>query len=248
MRLTTVISSVNNNPKYYLFIPKQILFWKRFNIKFIAIFVGNKIPQELEPFKDNIILWNKNLDLNTAFVSQNIRMYYIALLKLPDDEMVMITDMDMLPMNDTYYTSDLEKFTKKDFIYYRNIEVKNQIYMCYNAAHPETWSNIFKINNEDDIESKLNTTYDKRYNGIPGSNGWTTDQLLMYSNLINYPHLKILNRTIKHLTLKQYKYYLHKNVNYFIHLYDDCHFHRDFISNNHFIIDAEHQLFKLKQI
>jgi len=27
MKLTTVIGSVNNNPKYYMFIPKQILFW-----------------------------------------------------------------------------------------------------------------------------------------------------------------------------------------------------------------------------
>lgn len=27
MRLTTVISSVNNNPDYYNFIPYQIYFW-----------------------------------------------------------------------------------------------------------------------------------------------------------------------------------------------------------------------------
>lgn len=34
------------------------------------------------------------------------------------------------------------------------------------------------------------------YNGISDSNGWYTDQRLMYSHLINYPHLKILNRPI----------------------------------------------------
>ena len=44
MKLTTVIGSVNNNPKYYMFIPKQILFWKKFGINFIAVFVGNHIP------------------------------------------------------------------------------------------------------------------------------------------------------------------------------------------------------------
>ena len=48
-------------------------------------------------------------------------MYYASLLKLPDDEMVMITDMDMLPTNDTYYTSGLEEYKKEDFIYYRII-------------------------------------------------------------------------------------------------------------------------------
>ena len=43
MKLTTVIGSVNDNPKYYMFIPKQILFWKKFGINFVAVFVGNHI-------------------------------------------------------------------------------------------------------------------------------------------------------------------------------------------------------------
>ena len=64
MKLTTVIASVNDNPNYYLFIPKQILFWKKFNIKFIAIFVGKQIPNEISSYANNIILWNNNLDLN----------------------------------------------------------------------------------------------------------------------------------------------------------------------------------------
>ena len=85
MKLTTVLASVNNNPKYYKFIPKQILFWKYFNIRFITIFVGKQLPDELIEYSDNIIIWNKNLDLNTAYVGQNIRMYYASLLKLPDE-------------------------------------------------------------------------------------------------------------------------------------------------------------------
>lgn len=103
MKLTTVLASVNNNSDYYKFIPKQIKFWNHFNINFIAIFVNDIIPEELIQYKNNIILWDKNLCLNTSFVAQNIRIYYPALLKLPDDEMVMITDMDMLPTNDEYY-------------------------------------------------------------------------------------------------------------------------------------------------
>ena len=80
MKLTTVIASVNNNPKYYMFIPKQILFWKKFNINFLAIFVGDSIPDELEEYKSYIILWKLNLDLNTAYVAQNLRMYLYLLL------------------------------------------------------------------------------------------------------------------------------------------------------------------------
>jgi len=61
MKLTTVLASVNNNPAYYMFIPKQIVFWHHFDIKFIAIFVGPEIPAELMPYADNIILWKKIL-------------------------------------------------------------------------------------------------------------------------------------------------------------------------------------------
>lgn len=57
-------------------------------------------------YKDNIVLWNRNQDVNSAFLGQNLRMFYPALLNLPDDEMVMMTDMDMLPTNFVYYKMD----------------------------------------------------------------------------------------------------------------------------------------------
>lgn len=200
MKLTTVLGSVNDNRDYYLFIPKQILFWKKFGIKFIAVYVGEKIPEELTNYSDNIILWNNNLDINTSFVAQNLRMYYTSLLELPQDELVMITDMDILPMSSTYYCNGLEKYNVDDFIYYRHID-GNQIYMCYNAAHPSLWSKMFKINCIEDIKNKIYSTYDKIYNGIPGSHGWFIDQEIMYSSLINYENLKVLNRPIKRLEM-----------------------------------------------
>lgn len=241
MKLTTVLGSVNNNSNYYKFIPKQIKFWKNFNINFIAIFVNDIIPEELIEYKHNIFLWNKNLDLNTAFVAQNIRIYYPALLNLPDDEMIMITDMDMLPTNDKYYKEGLEDYKKDDFIYYRHID-GNQIYMCYNSAHPDTWKKVFKINNEKDIEKKIIESYNFNYNGIPGSTGWFKDQEIMYKNLINYPNLHILNRSIKRLETNIFRNHLRNGDNYFLKYYDDVHFHRSFENNINLILNAEKQL------
>ena len=191
MKLTTVIGSVNDNPKYYMFIPKQILFWKKFGINFVAVFVGNHIPPELLEYQNNIILWPHNLNLNTAYVGQNIRMYYAARIDLPDDEMVMLTDMDMLPTNPTYYASGLEQCKIEDFIYYRHVD-GNQIYMCYNAAHPKTWGKLFNIHDDTDIRNRLNENYNSNYDGIPGSTGWSIDQEVMYKKLINYEHLRIV--------------------------------------------------------
>lgn len=241
MKLTTVIASVNNNSDYYLFIPRQIIFWKKFGIKFLALFVGDYIPEEIIHCSDNIILWNNNLDINTAFVSQNLRIYYPALLNLPVDELVMITDMDMLPMSSNYYCDGLENFVIDDFIYYRHID-GNQIYMCYNAAHPSTWKKVFGINNEEDIKNKIYETYNKSYNGQPGSKEWFIDQEVMYMNLINYSSLKVLNRPIKRLETWDYINKLNSGNNNFISQYDDAHFHRSYKKNENLILHAENIL------
>ena len=53
MKLTTVLGSVNMNKEYYMFVPKQISFWKLFGINFIAIIIGDGIPDELKEYSDN---------------------------------------------------------------------------------------------------------------------------------------------------------------------------------------------------
>jgi len=241
MRLTTVLASTNDNPKYYMFIPKQITFWETFGIRFIAVFVGKEIPQELSAYSDNIILWNKNLNLNTAYVGQNLRIYYPALLNLPDDEMLMITDMDMLPANGSYYTRGLAKYTRDDFIYYRHVDGK-QIYMCYNAAHPRTWAAVFGCSTALDIELALYRDYIYNYNGVPGSTGWYADQETMYNHLIHYPHLKVLQRPLHRLEIASYKNHLTCGDTNFVLSYDDVHFHRSYEENAALIADAERQI------
>jgi len=241
MKLTTVIGSVNDNPEYYMFIPKQILFWNTFGIKFIAIFVGKCIPETLLPYNNNIILWNSLLYLNTIYLGQNLRMYYAALLDLPVNEAVMITDMDMLPMSASFYTSNLESFTDDDFIYYRYID-KDQIYMCYNAAHPTLWARLFNIYSVEDIKQRLFKEYNFNYTGIPGSDKWFIDQYVMFNSLKDYPKLHVLDRPIKRLEMDEYVERLNKGDTNFINEYDDAHFHRSYFDNEVLILDAEKQL------
>jgi hypothetical protein len=241
MKLTTVFSAVNGNIRYYRFIPKQITFWAYFGIRFIAVFIGKKLPKELVPYSENIIIWSLNLDLNSAFVAQNMRIYYPALLELPDDELVMITDMDMLPANDNYYKNGLEKYNIDDFIYYRSIE-GNQIYMCYNAAHPKTWAKVFGIYTIKDIESSINKTYTQDYSGVPGKKGWFIDQLTLYSKLIKYERLVVLQRPIKRLEVRIYHTHLANKDEHFINKYDDIHFHRNYNSNLRLILNAQKQI------
>ena len=241
MRLTTVLGSVDNSPQYYKFIPIQIFFWKKINVNFLCVFAGHQIPDELKPFEKNIILWNHNLDLKGAFLGQNLRMYYPALLNLPDDELVMITDMDIFPTNFNYFTDGLENFKKENFIYYRKV-YQNQFFICYNAAHPHTWSRCLGIKNKKDIIKRLKETYPKKYSGKPGRSGWYSDQEILYKSLINYPNLIILNRKLNHLETKVYKKRLEKGETNFINQYTDIHFHQNYFKHEKLILDSIKQL------
>jgi len=243
MKLTTVVASVNNNSEYFLFIPKQITFWKKMKMNFIAVFVGDKIPDELKEYSDNIILWDNNNDLHSAYVAQNIRIYIPALLNLPPDEMCMITDMDMLPANSHFYTQGLENYDKDAFIYYRHIDFENkQIYMCYNAAHPSTWAKVFNIYSTNDIKNRISENFQNSYSGKPGGLGWFIDQEIMFTHLINYPGLVVLNRDLCRLEVDQYNYNIENGIDNFIMKYDDIHFHRSYSKNEKIILDAERQL------
>lgn len=238
MKLTTVLSAVNDNMAYYQFLPKQIKFWSVFQIRFVAVFVGSALPKELFEYADHIVLWSKNLELNTAYVAQNLRVFYPALLELPDDEMVMITDMDMLPMSGDYWTSGLDVYEKDDFIYYRHLE-GNQIFMCYNAAHPHTWSKAFGVTSAEDVENKIRSNYPSQYSGVPGSSGWWTDQEIMYRHLMAYPRLHILQRPLRRIHPEEYRVGTTQ-----VHAFDDAHFHRNYLVNQEFIEDAEKQILR----
>ncbi len=64
----------------------------------------------------------------------------------------------------------------------------------------------------------------------------------MYSKLISYPHLKVLNRPIKRLEVQLYLEHLQRGHTNFISSYDDGHFHRSYKANRNIILHAEKQL------
>jgi len=64
----------------------------------------------------------------------------------------------------------------------------------------------------------------------------------MYSKLIVYPRLRVLNRPIRRLETWIYIEHLQNGDKNFISKYDDAHFHRNYHNNLKLILDAEMQL------
>lgn len=236
MKLTLVLGATNENPHYYKFIPSQIQFWAYFGIKFVAVYVGAELPGELIPFKSHIIMWPHTPQLHSAYVAQNIRLFMPPLLCMPEDEAVMITDMDMLPASPQYYIRDLYSYGPDDFVYYRERD-KNQFYMCYNAANPRAWAAMFNIHTLQDVCNMLVAFYPVNYAGKKYTS-WCADQIVLYAHAHTYPHLHVLQRPLRRLEVEEYKDHLERGDCDFVKTYDDIHFHESFIRNEALIAHA----------
>ena len=189
MKLDCVLSAVNENPTYLGFVPLFIKTWNKLypDVDVKIVLIANDIPSNLMEYKKNIILFTPIEKISTSFISQYIRLLYPCILEYKNG--VMISDIDMIPMNRTYYTENIKKFGNENFIYFReNIcSQYNQIAMCYNIATPTIWSEIFKINSLADINERLvNVNNSIRYVDGHGKSGWATDQIHLYKYVLEW--------------------------------------------------------------
>jgi hypothetical protein len=189
MKLDCIVTAVNENPLYIEFIPIFVKTWKKLypDVDIKIILIAHAIPKEYEEYKDHIILFEPIEYVLTSFTSQVIRLFYPCLL--PYENGVMITDMDMLPMNRTYYTENIREYDNDKFIYLRdNVCFEyNEIAMCYNVATPQVWRDIFKIHSVDDIRTTIkNIALSRVIDGRHGKEGWSIDQQLLYKTVLDW--------------------------------------------------------------
>jgi len=187
MKLDCILTAVNENVLYLDFIPIFIKTWKKLypNVDVKIILIAKKIPEKYLDHKKNIILFEPIKNILTSFTSQFIRLLYPCILDYKNG--VMITDMDMLPMNRNYYTDNIKRFSNNRFIYLREnvcFEYK-QMAMCYNVAIPNIWKEIFKINSLKDIKDRIEIVF--KNNIIKKGHGnidWSIDQQILYKKVM----------------------------------------------------------------
>lgn len=181
MLLSYVLTATNDNPIYLDFIPIFIKTWNKLypDTKVLIILIADNLPENYKKYKDNIKLFKPIEGVKTCFTSQIIRLFYPCILNSKDG--VLITDIDILPMNRTYFTDNIKLYDNTKFIYYRgNICFEeNQIAMCYNIANSNVWKDIFNINNETDILDNIKKIYSI-------NNSWFADQLTLFKFVMNW--------------------------------------------------------------
>jgi hypothetical protein len=191
MKLSCVLVACNDNPKYLSFWPVvKKAWWEIARLPCVMVYVADSIPEYLE--KDPAVIHFKPIPgWPTATQAQVIRLLYPALL--PTDDAVMLSDMDMIPLQSDWFLKGFETFQPNQFVSLRGIdEREKQIYMCYVGARPTVWKEMFGIFSVDDIQTRLEDWSKKLpADGSHGGLGWCSDQIILYSHVkiwqMNHP-------------------------------------------------------------
>lgn len=188
MKLQCVLTATTADPLYMDFVPLFVEAWKKLypTVETKIILVHDRIPLELEKYKEHLILFRPLPRVSNAFVSQYIRLLYPALLTQYDHG-VLITDIDMLPMSSTYYTKSIESVADNAFVYYRDgCTAANQFAMCYNVAAPKTWMEIFRIYGLQQVEERLDDLFHLMDHYEVAGKGWFTDQKDLFASVMKW--------------------------------------------------------------
>ena len=186
-KLDCVLTACNENELYSDLVPMFIKSWNILypNIDVKIIFIAETIPEKFRKYRKNLILFKPIKNISTAFTSQYIRLLYPAILNYENG--IMITDIDNIPMNMTFFTENIKHISKDKWINLRDWKTNNEISMCWQIATSKMWAEVFHIYSLKDITNRLISVYSNiKYIDGHGQNGWETDQTDLYKYVMKW--------------------------------------------------------------
>lgn len=169
MKIDYVIISSDDNPMYKDFYPIVSRRWLDLGIKTYYINITDK--DEIIENEFGIIHKIKSLDsFNTGFQSQVVRLYASNFI----NGNIMMSDIDMLPINGDYFNKYVSELTDENVIIYSGQPYGNVPYypMCYVLSHSSNFKKYLDI----DISF---SEYCKMLIDKYGQ-AWNTDENFMY--------------------------------------------------------------------
>jgi hypothetical protein len=157
MKPIALITS-DDNKDYTEFVPVVTEFWKKIGFDPVYLKLGDKYPV-VE-------------DVPTSLQAQILRLFAPAEYR---DRIVLISDIDMIPLSGEYFISKLPKNDEEFSIYSSDAYEQKRYPMCYVASLGKNFD-IFKDSRDESWKSFV-----LRLNSL--GYGWNTDELYMYDML-----------------------------------------------------------------
>jgi hypothetical protein len=162
------------NHDYLDFWPIVAKAWARLGIKPTLALIANNHVQVDESLGD-VIRFDPIPGVSNALYAQTIRLLLPILF---ENEVCLISDIDMIPISQTYYQGSISTIANDKFVVYRDA-TPTQYKMCYNVAKGSIFQEIFGIKEKDEIPFLIKQWAERKM-------GWATDELLLYEYLHNW--------------------------------------------------------------
>lgn len=143
MKLGAVVSAVNENPHYMSFVPQFLRAWTTLfpTVEIIVVVIADEMPVAFKPYEKYLRLFPvSSTGVSTVLAAQCIRLLWPRVVSTTDA--VLITDIDMLPLQRDYYTAPIRDISDDTVVVYRH-GLPDELYMCYVAATPTVWRGMF---------------------------------------------------------------------------------------------------------
>lgn len=180
-----VIMSVDNNPQYLFYLPLVAFAWRSFG--WIPVMLYVDVPVKMQTRNRYIHWWDiKTIPgYRSETMAQVSRLYAACLPFIEDGDMVMTSDVDMLPLSN-YWVPNPDLVTT----YGHDLTGHQHVPMCYVAATKERWKKIMGMKHPDwDIEQILAIDLMLMPNAraeTPQERRWVVDQDLLTHRISQY--------------------------------------------------------------
>lgn len=177
MPIQRVIVASDANPLYLQFWPLVAKTWKQLVGIQPTLFLVASEDIVVDESLGEVVRIEPLSDIPTSFQAQVIRLLAPAYY---ENEVCIISDMDMIPLSKDYFLNSVVSFADDCFITFKDGAFAGQDIteypMCYNVAKGSTFKEIFEIDSTEHIADIIKQWYEF---GL----GWTTDQQILYHAL-----------------------------------------------------------------
>jgi hypothetical protein len=177
MKIQRAIMATDANPEYYQFWPVVAKRWSSWGITpTLAVVSDKKI--DIDERLGDVVYHIPNPDVPTPQQAQIIRLFLAASY---EDDVCLISDIDMLPLRKDYFTKTVEHYNNANFVVYSSdayppADPAYPAYpMCYLASDGENFKEIIggDLENFNDVVSAW----------LQEGHGWHTDEKVFFQKL-----------------------------------------------------------------